>query len=165
MRAVRAAVVAGAAGFGVALLALSVFHTTTVGNCASGPSPYGIAARCPTNDGYWTGALVGSLLLTMAAFWLIGGGLTTSAIFFTVGGACIAALASGDADTSWVLAAIVLAALFIPLGVAMLVMNAGLNKLLARRRPPQWSAAFIPFALIGAAGAVAAAVAIPGSIS
>jgi len=62
MRTGRALTLAAVAGLGLALLALSTFHLTTIGTCGSGSYKYGsqVAAPCPSNTGAWIGALAGA---------------------------------------------------------------------------------------------------------
>ncbi len=154
----RAAALALLGGFGAGLLALAVFHTTTMGNCASGPVPYLVLRPCPSNTGYWFGALGGSIVLVLVVGALAGGGLaTTGVIFVAVGGACIASIVTGSASRSWLISGIVIGLLFVPLGLQMV-----------RMQPPRLAmtalAALVPLALIGAAGAAVTAIAIPGPI-
>jgi len=161
VRTLRGGVLAVAAGFGLALLAVSVFHTTAVGNCASGPAPYPISNPCPSNEGYWIGALFGSIAVSAIALSLLRRGLTTGAIFIAVGGACVAALATGAAHSSWLVAAIVLAGVFLPLGGAMLWLGVWAQ---SSRPTLLRTSALLPPAVLGAVAAVAVALAIPGPL-
>lgn len=155
MRTGRAALLAGAAGLGLALLALSVFHMTTVGTCGSSPRYGTLGGPCPSNTGEWIGALVGGVLIAIVVTG-VSGLLAGPAFALALGCACIAALATGAAHSSWVIAAIVLALIFTPIGLV------GLWR--ARTSLGARTAALLPLAAIGAAAGAAIAVAIPGPI-
>lgn len=154
----RVAALSLVGGFGFALLALAVFHTTTVGNCGSNAGRYAQAQPCPSNTVWWFGALAAGIVLLATVGSLVRAGTSVGgAVFLAVGGACVASLATGSENTSWLIAAIVLAALFLPIGVIML-----------RAQPPPRSARLaavgLPLAAVGVAAAVAAGLAIPGPL-
>lgn len=136
MRAGRLTLIAALGGFGLALFGLAIYHFLGVGSCASGNTPYVIQQPCPANIGYWFGSLFGSIILLVAGMalggrkWLFGG------LFVTGGLASLLSVLTGETSGSGgTLTGVILAVVFIPVGIFGFVKGDGSDEPLSTVDP------------------------------
>jgi hypothetical protein len=114
----------GVGAFALTMFAESVYHTIAIGSCTLGGS-YGATRECPVGTGPWIAALVAGVIVPFAAF-AIGAVpratlLAWAGQFLGAGSACaVAALDGSVVGSEGRLTVGILAAVFLPLGLAPL---------------------------------------------